>query len=335
MLTFDQILTDVRNKVFSPVYFLYGEEPFYIDLLTDFIEDNALDEDVREFNQSVVYGRDVTAKDIIDLARRFPMMGNYQVVILKEAQGMQKIEDLEPYLGSVLSTTILVVAYKYKKLDKRKSFYKSLNKSKDTVLFHSEKLRDHEIPVWIEKMVGSMGYSINPMASRLLSEYLGNDLGKIHNELEKLAINLEKGSKITEVEIEKNIGISKDFNVFEFQNALAKRNALKAQRIVQYFEDNPKDHPLQMISVMLHNYFIKVYLYHHIKGMQQREIAAELGVHPFFVKDYAQAAKVFSPQKIKSVISQIKQLDLKSKGVGSLDASGYGELKELVFKIMH
>lgn len=334
-MKFEQVITDIKNKVFFPVYFLYGEEPFFIDQLTSFIENNVLDEDVKGFNQSVIYGRDVTAKDVIDLSRRFPMMGNYQVVILKEAQGMQAIEAIEPYLSSLLSTTILVIAYKYKKLDKRRSFYKSLSKSKDTVLVHSERLRDHELPAWIEKTAKLMGYSINPFASRLLSEYLGNDLGKIHNELEKLAINLEKGSLITELEIEQNIGISKDFNVFEFQNALGKRNPLKAQRIVQYFEDNPKDHPLQMISVMLHNYFMKVFLYHHIKDRQQKEIAAELCVHPYFVKDFAQAAKVFSVQKIKSVISQIMQLDLKSKGVGSSDAGNYGELKELVFKIMH
>ena len=234
-----------------------------------------------------------------------------------------------------MNSIIFVVVYKYKKLDKRKSFYKTLNKSKDVVLFSSDRLRDHEIPSWIEKTVGLMGYSISPIAARLLSEYLGNDLGKIHNELEKLAINVTKGSLITEVEIEQNIGISKDFNVFEFQNALGKRNALKAQRIVQYFEDNPKEHPLQMISVMLHNYFMKMFLYHYIKDQQQNKIAAELGVNPFFVKDYVQAAKVYSPQKIKNIISMIKTMDLKSKGIGSLNATSYGELKELVFKILH
>lgn len=334
-MTFEQIITDIRNKVFFPVYLFSGEEPFFIDQLTSFIEENALDDDVKEFNQSVVYGRDVSPKDVIDLARSFPMMGNYQLVMVKEAQAIQKIEDIEQYLDAPLNSTILVVAYKYKKLDKRKSFYKTLNKSKDVVLFSSDRLRDHEIPSWIEKTVGLMGYSISPIAARLLSEYLGNDLGKIHNELEKLAINVAKGSLITEVEIEQNIGISKDFNVFEFQNALGKRNALKAQRIVQYFEDNPKEHPLQMISVMLHNYFMKVFLYHYIKDQQQNKIAAELGINPFFVKDFVQAAKVYSPQKIKSIISMIKTMDLKSKGIGSLNATSYGELKELVFKILH
>ena len=334
-MTFEQIIADIQNKIFSPVYFFYGEEPFFIDQLTSYIEKNALDEDVKEFNQSVVYGRDVTPKEVIDLAHRFPMLGNYQVVILREAQYLNKIDGLEPYLNSALSSTILVIAYKYRKLDKRKSLYKRLNKSSDVTIFHSEKLRDYQVPDWIEKAAALLGYKINPVASRLLSDYLGNDLSKIQNELEKLAINLEKGTPITEDEIEKNIGISKDFNIFEFQNALGFKDALKAQRIVQYFEANPKEHPLQMVSVMMHNFFIKVFLYHYIKDMKPREIAAELGVNPYFVKDYQRAAKSYTPQKIKLIISQIKTLDLKSKGVGSGTASSYGELKELVFRILH
>lgn len=334
-MTFDQIIADIRNKIFSPVYFFQGEEPFFIDQLTHFIEKNALDEDVKEFNQSIVYGRDVTPKEVIDLARRFPMMGNYQLVIVKEAQSLNNIEGVEPYLKSPLNTTILVFAYKYKKLDKRKTFYKALNKSKDVVLFTSDRLRDYQVPQWIEKQIGLMGYSINPVSSALLSDYLGNDLSKINNELEKLAINLEPGSVITENEIEQNIGISKDFNVFELQNALVRKDSLKTHRIIQYFEANPKEHPLQMISVMLHNYFMKVFIYHHIKSAKQGEIAAELGVNPFFVKDYAQASKVYSLQKIKSIISNIRVLDLKSKGVDSLNANSYGPLKELIYLILH
>lgn len=334
-MKFEQIIADIQNKIFASVYFLYGEEPFFIDQLTSYIEKNALDDDFKEFNQSIVYGRDVSPTDVIDIARRFPMMGNYQLVIVKEAQSMNNIEALETYLQAPLSSTILVVCYKYKKLDKRKSFYKSLNKSSDSILFASDRLRDYQIPEWIEKTASVMGYSINPASSRVLAEYLGNDLGKIHNELDKLAINLEKGAVITEDEIEKHIGISKDFNVFELQNALGRKDALKAQRIVHHFEDNPKEHPLQMISVMLHTFFVKVYIYHHIKNLKPREIAAELGVNPFFVKDFGQASKMYSPQKIKSIISQIKSLDLKSKGVGTADASSYGELKQLVFKIIH
>jgi len=334
-LRFEQIINDIENKIFFPVYFFYGEESFFIDQLTDFIEANALDESVKEFNQSVVYGRDVSVRDLIDLARRFPMMGNYQLVIVKEAQDIKGIEGLETYIDSYLDTTILVINYKYRKLDKRKAFYKKLNSTKDVVLFESQRLYDNQIPAWIDKTTRLLGYGINPVASRLLSDHLGNELGKIYNEIEKLVINVEPGQSISEDDIERNIGISKDFNVFEFQNALGTKNALKAQRIVQYFEANPKEHPLQMITVMLHNYFIKVFLYTQLKNKDPKLIAAEIGVHPFFLKDYKTAATAYSPQKIKQIMSDIRVLDLKSKGVGSTEGNDYGELKELVFKIIH
>lgn len=334
-MDFELILKDLQNKIFSPVYFLHGEEPYFTDQLTTYIENNVLDDSVREFNQTVVYGRDTTVKDIIHLARSFPMMGNFQVIILKEAQELKKIEEFEAYLDAPMETTILVISYKYKKFDKRKAFYKKLTKSKDAVIFESKRIRDYEVPKWIEKTISQNGYKIHPIASGILSDHLGNDLNKISNEIEKLMINVVPGSEITLDEIEANIGISKDFNIFEFQKSLWKKNALKAQRIVNYFESNPKEHPLQMISVMLHNFFMKVFLFHQIKNMDEHKIAAELGISPFFVKDYQQASKVFSAQKTKSIISQIKILDLKSKGVGSSDAQSYDELKALVFNIMH
>ena len=334
-MTYEHIIRDIQNNIFSPIYFLSGEEPYFIDKIVSMLENSILDESLRGFNQSVVYGRDVTVKDVIDLSRCYPMMGNYQVVIVKEAQYLNQIENFEPYIVSPLETTILIIAHKHKKVDKRKSFYKKMKASKSTVVFESEKLKDHVIPKWIQSEITALGFSITPIALMLMSEYLGNDLGKITNELDKLVINLDKNSKITEVEIEENIGISKDYNLFELQNALAERNQLKAYRIIQYFESNPKDHPLQMISVVLHNYFIKIFLYHQLRKMDQNKIASELGVPPFFVKDYSKAANSFSTQKVKQIISNIRTLDLKSKGVGSNDASGYGELKELVFKIMN
>ena len=335
MAEFEQITKDIRNKIFYPVYFFYGEEPYFIDQLTAYIEEHALDESVKDFNQSVVYGRDVSPKDIIDLSKRFPMMGNYQLVVVKEAQDIKEIGELEPYLSSPLSSTILVLNYKYKKIDKRKTFYKKMVKSKEVVLFESKRLYEDKIPSWIEKSVRLLGFSISPHASRMLSEYLGSDLSKINNELGKLAINLDKGALITEDEIEAHIGISKDFNVFELQNALTARDAFKAQRIVQHFEANPKDHPLQMLSVMLHNHFMKVFLYNANKGNNPNMMASILGIHPYFVKDYERAARVYPTQKIKSIIDDIHQLDLKSKGIGSTDAGGYGSLKELVFKVLH
>ncbi len=334
-MKYEEIIRDIKNNIFFPIYFLSGEEPYFIDKITSLLENNILDDGMKGFNQTVVYGRDVSVKEIIDLSRRYPMMGNYQVVIVKEAQYVNNIENLVSYISSPLETTILIVAYKYKKVDKRKAFYKKMNTSKSTIVFNSEKLKDYLVSKWIESEIKARGFSISPVALRLMSEYLGNDLGKITNEIDKLVINVDKKSQITEVEIEQNIGISKDYNLFELQNALSSRDQLKAQRIVQYFEANPKEHPLQMISPMLHNYFIKIFLYHFIKNKEPNKIAAELGVHPFFVKDYGKASKSFPPQKVKDIISRIRTLDLKSKGVGSNDSTGYGELKELVFRIMN
>ncbi len=312
-----------------------GEEPYFIDKIVELLEDSVLEESLKGFNQSIIYGRDVVVKDIIDLSRRYPMMGNYQVVIVKEAQYIDKIEDLELYIDNPLDTTILVVAYKHKKLDKRKGFFKKLSKSDVVVAFDSEKIKDYAIPKWIETEVMANGYSITPVGLILMSEYLGNDLGKIKNELNKLFINLPKGSNITEKEIEENIGISKDFNLFELQNALADRDALKAFRIVEYFEANPKDHPLQMISVVLLNFFIKVFKYHQIKTEHQNKIASELGIHPFLVKEYAKAGRVFPQQKIINIVSDIRELDLRSKGVNNLNTQSYGYLKEMVYKILN
>jgi len=334
-LKYEDILRDIQNNIFSPVYFLSGEEPYYIDNITSLLEKSILDQDLRGFNQTIIYGRDVSVKEVIDLCRRYPMMGNYQVVIVKEAQYLNQIENLEAYINTPLDTTILVIAYKHKKIDKRKAFYKKMKASKSTVLFDSERIRDYLIPKWIESEITNRGYSISPIALMLMSEYLGNDLGKISNEIDKLVINLAKQTRITEIEIEENIGISKDYNLFELQNALGERDQLKAHRIIQYFEANPKDHPLQMISPILHNYFLKIFLYHQIKNKEPNKIASELGVHPFFVKDYSKASRLFSPQKIIKIISDIRTLDLKSKGVDNLNATSYGELKELIYKAMN
>lgn len=336
MVTFDQIIRDIKNNIFAPVYFLMGEEPFFIDKIVNLLENSILDESMKGFNQSVVYGRDVSTREIIDLSRRYPMMGNYQVVIVKEAQYVDKIEEIESYIDNPLETTILIIAYKHKKLDKRKAFYKKLNSSNNNVVvFDSEKIKDYAISKWIESQIRAAEFTISPVALLLMAEYLGNDLGKINNEIEKLTINLKPGSNITENEIEENIGISKDFNLFELQNALADRDALKAYRIVEYFESNPKDHPLQMITVVLHNYFMKIFKYHQIKSQPQNKIAAELGVPPFIVKEYVKAGRVFHPEKIKSLISIIRDLDLKSKGVGNLNTGSYGFLKEFIFKSLN
>lgn len=325
------IFDALKKKNYSPVYFFYGEEPFYIDELTSYMENNLLDEASREFNQTVVYGLDVTAREVADLSRRFPMMGDYQLVIVKEAQNIQNFDALVTYLEKPLQSTILVINYKYKKLDKRKTLYKKLSKSKKVVLFESTRVYDNKVPAWISERVHLLGHTITPKSEMMLAEYLGTDLARINNELNKLTINLQPGQAITDDIIERYIGISKDFNVFELQKALGKRDAFHALRIIQYFEANPKQNPLQMVNVLLFGYFMKVLLYHQLKNEPKNTIASKLGVSPYFVDDYRVAAQNFSPAKIKDIISGIRELDLKSKGFGATDASSYGPLKEWAF----
>lgn len=334
-MTFAEIVRNLGNKIFAPVYFFHGEEPWYIDQLTDLIEDSILDAATRDFNQSVIYGYDVTPREVVDLARQFPMMGNYQVVIVKEAQELKSWDEIEKYIAQPLSTTILVLAHKHKKVDKRKAFYKTITGSKNVVVFESVKIRDNKIPDFIKEELAKKGFNIESRALQLMAEYLGNDLGKINNELQKLLINLPPNTRINEDHIEQNIGISKDFNVFELQNALVQRDILKAQRIVNYFEANPKDNPIQMLTPMLHNFFMKVFLYSNLAGNPPNIIASEIGVSPYFLSEYALAAKSFSPLKVKGVISDLRKLDLKSKGVDSTDSTGYDDLKVLVYKILN
>ncbi len=335
MIKIEEILRDAKNKVFYPIYFLFGEEPFFIDEVTNYLEQNILDEASKGFNQTTLYGRDVTARDIVDMARRFPMMGNYQVVIVKEAQVIKDFENLELYLDNILDSTILILNYKYKKPDGRKKFYKRLSKSKQVIYFESKRIYDNQVPNWISSTVKLMGYSITPMAAEMLSEYIGNDLNNQANELGKLIINLKEGETITETKVGENIGISKDFSIFELQKALTMRDALKSQRIIQYYEANPKEHPLQMLTVMLNGFFTKIFLIHKLHTTNERTLASELGLSPYFVTDYIKASRVFSSEKIESIISEIREVDLKSRGLGISDSKSYGPFKELVYNILN
>jgi len=333
-LNASEIFDNLKKKIYSPVYFFYGEEPFYIDELTGFMEKNVLDEASREFNQTIVYGLDVTARDVVDLSRRFPMMGDYQLIIVKEAQNIQNFDALTDYFDNPSETTILIINYKYRKLDRRRTLYKRLSKSKKVVLFESTRVYDNKIPAWISERVHMLGHTITPKSEMLLSEFLGTDLARINNELNKLTINLQPGQAITEDLIERYIGISKDFNVFELQKALGKRDIFHALRIIQYFEANPKQNPLQMVNVLLYAYFMKVLLYHQLKNENKNTIAAKLGISPFFVDDYRVAVQNFSPAKVKEIISGIRELDLKSKGFGATDTTSYDPLKEWVFRVV-
>jgi DNA polymerase III subunit delta len=332
-MTFEQIIADIKKKIYYPVYFLHGEEPYFIDQISDLIEETVLTDMEKEFNQIVVYGRDTTAGLIIDVARRFPMMSNYQVVIVKEAQDLDKLEDLQYYLEKPLKSTILVIAYKYKKIDQRKSFAKLVDKT--GVLFESARLYDNKVPAWITEQIRSRGYNISPQACQMLSEYLGNDLSRIMNEMEKLVINLPAGSTIDGAIIEKNIGISKDYNIFELQNALGKKDVLKANRIINYFAANPKVNPAVVVITVLFNFFIKVMIYHQLADRSKNNVASILGVNQFFVRDFEDAAQNYSFRKLRAVIAILREYDLRIKGVNNASADEGELLKEMVFRILH
>jgi len=330
---FANILSDLKNKIYYPVYFLYGEEAYFIDGISDFIQENVLNEQEKEFNQTIVYGKDVDVHTIMSYAKRYPMMSNYQVLIVKEAQDLDDLDDFLPYMQNPVSSTILVLCYKYGKIDKRKSFYKAIEKA--GVVMESAFLYDNKIPEWINGYIRERGFSISPKASMLLGEFVGNELSKIVNELTKLFINLPAGVEITEDLIERNIGISKDFNVFELQKALGRKDVYRSNMIIRYFTANLKDNPLVKIIPTLYSYFTKILIYHYLQDKSRNNAAAALSVNPFFVQDFQTAAKNFPVHKLVSVISNLREYDLKSKGLDNASATDGELMKELVFKILH
>ena len=332
-MNYDQILSDIHKKNFAPVYFLTGDEPYFIDMISDTIENEALDEADRAFNQIVLYGRDVDVETIANHARSFPMMGERMVVIVKEAQDVKNLEEFEKYLDTIPETTLLVFAYKYKKFDKRKTLAKKIDKK--GVWFESKKLYDSNIPGWIQNYLKGEGYSITPKATQMLADYLGTDLHKIANELKKLIIALPKKKSIDDADVERNIGISKDYNGFELQNAIGSRDVLTANRIVNYFGDNGKDNPLLVTVITLYGYFTKLIKLHTTQDKSQGNLASVLGVNPFFVKDYLAAARNYPPATCIRCISILREFDLKSKGYESGDVSEKDLYREMIFKLMH
>jgi DNA polymerase III subunit delta len=333
-VTYEEIISDLRKRIFKPVYFLAGEEPYYIDLITEYIEDKVLPESEKSFNQIILYADDTNIPSIIDIARRFPMMASHQVVIIKEAQNMKKLEDLVFYLEKPLVSTILVFSYKYKSLDKRTKLFKTLESH--GVYFESPRLRDYQIPAWIDMYLMKKGIKTDPSASAMLTEYLGTDLHKIANELDKLIITLPEGKPvITTALIEKNIGISKDYNNFELQKAVGEKNILKANMIIRYFANNPKDNPITLSISSLFGFYSKLLQYHYLTDKSKNNVAAALKVNPFFVKDYESAAMKYNVSKTVQIISLLRTFDLKSKGYGDPGTEPGDLLKELIFRILH
>jgi DNA polymerase-3 subunit delta len=329
-----KIINDIKAGNIKPIYFLMGDEPYYIDKLTEYIEKNILQEHERDFNQTILYGRDVTIEDIVGNAKRFPMMADRQVVIVREAQELSRtIDKIESYVENPQPTTVLVFAYKYKTLDKRKKVTKLLGKH--GVVFESKKMYENQVGTWISRVLQGKGYAIEPKANAMLVEFLGNDLSKISNELEKLQIILPKGHTINPKDIEENIGFSKDFNVFELQNALGSRNQMKAYQIAQYFADNPKDNPMVVTTSLVFSFFIKILKYHGLKDKNPAKAAPILGVSAYFMKDYDLALKNYPMKKVSSIVATLRDIDVKSKGVGANALPTHDLLKEMLVKIFN
>lgn len=332
-MEYEEIISNLKNKIYHPIYFLMGDESYFIDQISDYITENVLTKTEQDFNQYILYGKDADADTIITYARRFPMMANYQVVVVREAQNIKKIEELEPYVNNPLKSTILVINYKYKTIDKRKGFAKML--AKKGVLFESKKIYDNKLPAWINSYLAAQQYSIEPQASAMLSEYLGTDLSKVANELNKLIISFPRKTRITPDHVEKNIGISKDFNVFELQNALGERNILKSNQIINYFAANPTSNPLTKTISNLYYYFMKILTFHFLEDKSQNAVASSLQINPFFVPSYVSAAKQYPVRKVVEIMSVLREFDMKSKGIGNVSSDMADLQKEMIYKILH
>jgi DNA polymerase III subunit delta len=331
-LTVDKILADWKKKQFKPVYWLEGEEEYFINSLMNYAEHEILTDSEKEFNLTIFYGKDADWATVTNACCRYPMFSDKQIVLLKEAQQMRDIDKLEPYIQKPLSSTVFVVAYKEKKLDGRGKLAKLLKEK--AVLFSTKKLYDNQLPEWTEELIGEKGYAINPKALAILIDHVGNDLSRLDNEIEKMLVNLGKRKNITEDDIELYVGVSKEYNVFELQEALARKDVAKALRIVQYFEGNPKAGPIQLILPSLHNFFSKTYMLFGQSGVDEKTLAATLGVNPYFLKDYVLSAKNYSYSGVEQALLLLHQYNLRSIGVNSAPTEDASLLKEMIIKMV-
>ncbi len=337
MKELELIFKNIKNKEFLPIYFFHGEEAYYIDIAVKALENDVLTEDEKAFNQTVVYGKDTNYNEILSLAKQYPMMGDKQLIIVKEAQDLkfndEETKILEKYVENPVESTILVFAHKHKKVDSRKKVFKTLDKAK--MLFHSEPVKDYNLAKWIDDEARNLQIKLAPGISQLLADYLGNDLSRIANELNKMKLVLKDGEVLDGKLVETHIGISKEFNVFELQKALGKKDANTAFKIAYYMGKNPKTNPIVMTIGNLYNFFSNVVLYHTISHQSPPTIASELGINPYFVKDYAEAARLYPLKFATRIISVLREIDLKSKGLGAVNMDEGELLKEMVYKIIN
>ena len=334
--TFEEICRDIVARKFQPVYVLMGEEPFFMDRITELLLEQVLNESERDFNQTLLYGADTDAATVINSARRFPMMSEYQLVVVREAQMIRDIELLTNYVKNPLASTVLVINYKYKTLDRRKTLAAAVEKN--GILFDSKKIPDYKMPAFISSLMQQRSIAIDAKATQMLSDYLGNDLSRLNKELEKLTIILteKENKRITPELIEENIGISKEYNNFELIKALATKDVLKANRIAQYFEKNPKSNPIQMTLPILFNYFSNLLICYYSKDRSENGLMLALGLrNSFQVKDYSMGLRNYSAMKVFNLISDIRTTDARSKGVENSSATDADLLKELLYKILH
>lgn len=332
-MKFEEIISSLKKKDFRPIYFLMGDESYFIDKITDYISKNILSETEKGFNQSILYGKDTTVEQIISIAKQFPIMGEKSIVIVKEAQHLKKIEGLESYLNNPVASTLLVICYKNKTLDKRKKITKELKQK--AVLFESKNLYDNQIPSWIQQYLQKFEYNINPKATQLLAEFLGTNLSKISNELDKLMTSIPKEVTITSEIIEENIGFSKDFNNFELTKALGEKNVLKTNQIANYFAKNSKENPLLVTISVLFSYFQKLLILHTLSDKSQSNVASKIKVNPYFANDYIIGSRSYSKRKVVDIISLLRSYDLKSKGLDNYSQSHGELLRELLYRILH
>ena len=331
-MSIEKIITDWKKGAFKPVYWLEGEEEYFIDKAVDYAEHHILNESESSFNLSIFYGKDANWADVVNACRRYPMFAERQVVILKEAQQMKDVEKLEPYVENPSPSTVFVVSYKDKKLDARKKFAKTVKEK--GVLITTKKMYDRELPEWTKDMVQSKGLTITPKGLALLVDHIGNDLTRIENEVDKISVNLGKRTGITEDDIENFIGVSKEFNIFELQSAMAAKDLAKSIRIIQYFEANPKSAPVQLVLPSLYSFFSKVFMVFGAGTNDEKTIATAIGVAPYFVKDYIQAARLYSYQGAEKALLLLHQYNLRSIGIGNVNTEDGSLMKELAVKMM-
>ena len=333
--TYEEIARDLKNRIYKPVYYLMGEESYYIDRISDYIAQTVLTEEEREFNQTILYGVDTDVASIINAAKRYPMMSEYQVVIVKEAQNVKKIEELSYYLQKPLASTILVICHKHGVLDRRKKLAAEIEKV--GVIFESKKLKDAQLSGFISSYLKRKQVDIEPKASEMMAEFVGTDLNRMAGELDKLVITLPQGvRRITPEQVEKNIGVSKDYNNFELRNALVARDVLKANKIIKYFEENPKTNPIQSTLSVLFGFFSNLMLAYYAPEKTEQGIANQLSLQPSWkAKEYMAAMRVYSGVKCMQIIGEIRYYDARSKGVDNTSVSDGDLLRELVYKILH